>query len=144
MLASACAVGVVAVVAACIHNKRLANRDECVHNLWHLMGSKDEWAVDQDESTNATPTWDDLRPFYVGPAEWPSNQPAPQCPSGGTWTIGRIGEPPTCSVASHTAKLKRQIREQEEMVASGRAKFAPIPGSTPHHGTNLRSDSSLR
>jgi hypothetical protein len=38
------------------------------------------------------PTRDDLLPYL---RRWPV------CPAGGTYTIGAIGEPPTCSVPDH-------------------------------------------
>jgi hypothetical protein len=65
---------------------------KCVVNLQYIDECKKKW--DDDGKTNITPTWDDLRPFF--PPMW-SNR-IPTCPSGGTYTIGRVGEPPKCSI----------------------------------------------
>jgi len=46
--------------------------------------------------SDATPAWGDLVPIYL------RGRP-PQCPMGGTYTIGRMDEDPTCSLGGdHT------------------------------------------
>jgi hypothetical protein len=68
---------------------------KCVLNLENIEECKHEWEGDQtNKNPNLIPTWGDLRPYF--PANW-SNQ-IPVCPDGGTYAIGRIGEPPTCSI----------------------------------------------
>ena len=66
----------------------------CVNNLAVIDGCKQQWALEKDKTTNDIPTWDDLRP-YLGRE---TNAPIPVCPQGGTYTLGRIGEPPRCSL----------------------------------------------
>jgi hypothetical protein len=91
-------------------------RDECVHSLHHHCEAKWAWAQEHHAPTNATPTWNDLRPYYVGPTHWPTNEPAPHCPGGGTWTIGRLDELPCCSIAKHTASLRHYFDHIEEVI----------------------------
>jgi len=64
----------------------------CVVNLQYIDECKNSW--DDGTNTNASPTWDDLRPFF--PAIWSNH--IPTCPSGGTYTIGRLHKPPKCSI----------------------------------------------
>jgi len=66
----------------------------CVNNLRNIEICRDRWSKDENRTTNDVPTWDDLRPYF--PDRWSNSIPI--CPSGGTYTIGRIGEPPTCSI----------------------------------------------
>jgi hypothetical protein len=65
-----------------------------------------EWAdarvsVETYVNTNVAPAWDDLR-NYTGGKFWSREGfKVPQCPDGGTYTIGRLFDPPTCSVPGH-------------------------------------------
>ena len=73
----------------------------CISQLRQIQFAKTFWAQEQRKTTNDTPTWDDLRPHF-------RDGPAPlRCPDGGAYTIGRIGESPTCSIAEHTEYLRR-------------------------------------
>jgi hypothetical protein len=112
-LAIACAAGSVVLGVLFYRNNRNAVTDQCVHSLFHLCEAKGAWAKEHHATNSATPTWSDLRPHYVGPADWATNEPAPRCPGGGTWTIGRIDEMPTCSIAKHTASLRHEFEEVE-------------------------------
>lgn len=60
----------------------------CVRHLRMLSGIKRIWAQEHNKGANDVPTWRDLRP-YLGRK--------PRCPQGGTYTLGRVEEPPTCS-----------------------------------------------
>jgi len=64
--------------------------NECVINLERLNEAKNEWALELHKTTNDTPTWNDLIGHYM--------KEMPVCPAGGTYTIGRVGEVPTCSI----------------------------------------------
>jgi hypothetical protein len=63
----------------------------CVNNLRVISAGKAEWVLENQKTTNDTPTWDDLRPFL------PQGK-IPVCPQGGVYAIGRVGEPPRCSL----------------------------------------------
>jgi len=66
----------------------------CHDNLARLEIFKFEWASENHKTTNDTPTWDDLRQNF--PDRWSNSIPV--CPAGGTYTIGRVGEKPRCSI----------------------------------------------
>jgi cell division protein FtsB len=69
----------------------------CINNLRLIDGSKQQWALEQRKQIADTPTWDDLRP-YLGHGP---NGDLPTCPAQGAYTIGTVGEKPTCSIAGH-------------------------------------------
>jgi hypothetical protein len=79
-------------LSAC--ERRSAKISECVFNLQQIRYCKQQWAGNEEKTTNDVPTWDDLKPFFL--PRWSNNIPV--CPSGGTYVIGRVGEDPTCPV----------------------------------------------
>jgi len=68
-------------------------KSECLRNLSILDAAKEEWALVEKK-------WDgdDIIKSEVGSY---IKGGGPTCPSGGTYTYGRIGEDPTCSVPGH-------------------------------------------
>ena len=71
-------------------------KDSCINRLRMIDGAKVQWALAHQKTTNDAPTWDDLGPYFIG-ARLPL-----ECPDGGGYTIGRVGELPSCSIARHT------------------------------------------
>jgi hypothetical protein len=67
---------------------------DCYHNLQYIEVAKMNWAIDYEKTSTNMPAWKDLQPYL--PDEWSNS--IPQCPSGGTYTIGRTGDLPTCSI----------------------------------------------
>jgi hypothetical protein len=68
---------------------------KCVVNLQNIEDCKALWGDNRDATvTNSVPSWEDLRSYF--PPSWSNTIPV--CPDGGTYTLGRIGEPPTCSI----------------------------------------------
>src|SRR5665213_3176161 len=66
----------------------------CINNLRQLDAAKNQWMLDRGKTTNDMPTWDDIRPYLP---ERGSNK-IPACPDGGVYTLGRMRQPPTCSL----------------------------------------------
>src|SRR6185369_1967665 len=64
--------------------RRSAMLSRCHLNLMELQVIKFNWANENGKSTNVSPSWDDLRPYF--PDRWSNN--IPTCPSGGVYTIG--------------------------------------------------------
>ncbi len=91
-LVVACVLGALQVV----RTRSQAARAECANTLRILEGAKEQWAMEEHASTNAVPTWDDLR-NYLKRAVWP-----PPCPNGGQYTLGPVSELPSCSIPDHT------------------------------------------
>jgi hypothetical protein len=73
-----------------------AFRAVCINNLAFIQDAKQKWALETKPPTNATPTWDDLKPYSGGTTNFP-----PKCPSGGVYTIGNLQTAPTCTVKGH-------------------------------------------
>ena len=67
----------------------------CVANLKAIATVKAQWAAVEHKTTNDMPTWADL----VGTNHYLTSQP--ECVQGGTYAIGRVGEPPRCSLPNH-------------------------------------------
>ena len=70
-------------------------RSACVMNLRAIEGAKATWALESRKTTNDIPADSDL----FGPDSYIREKP--QCPQGGVYTLGKVGEKPTCSVRAH-------------------------------------------
>jgi len=73
-------------------------RIACLNNLRQIDGAKATWALDTKAPTNATPTWEVIKP-YLGIGT--NAGMLPKCPSGGVYTIGNLQIAPTCTVKGH-------------------------------------------
>jgi hypothetical protein len=71
-------------------------KDSCINRLRQIDGAKVQWALTNHKLTNDAPTWDDLRSSFIR-----THLPL-ECPDGGVYTIGRVGELPSCSIRRHT------------------------------------------
>ena len=69
-----------------------SQQNACLNNLRQLDAAKQQWALENGKKSTDVPTKKDLLPFL---RHWPV------CPAGGTYTIGSVGEPPTCSIPGH-------------------------------------------
>ena len=96
LICSVCLVAAVVIVLPFLaHHTRQSNKiPRCHDNLRRIELAKFNWAGNEAKTTNDTPTWDDLRLYF--PDSWSNGIPV--CPAGGTYTIGRVGEQPRCSV----------------------------------------------
>lgn len=72
--------------------RAVSQRNACINNLRMIDAAKAQWALEKGKNNGDVPTKEDLLPYL---RRWPV------CPSGGTYTIGAIGELPTCSVPDH-------------------------------------------
>lgn len=66
----------------------------CQENRRVMDDVKQLWAQDKGKSSNDTPTFADLKPYYV--------KAVPTCPESGTYTLGRVIDPVVCSVHGTT------------------------------------------
>jgi hypothetical protein len=66
----------------------------CINNLRQIYAAKQAWALENNKPAEAIPTAQDLLPYF-------KDGTFPVCPSGGTYTIGAVGELPTCSISGH-------------------------------------------
>lgn len=75
--------------------RETAQKNTCINNLRMIDAAKQQWALEKSKSASDTPTWDDLKP-YLG-----RGGAIPHCPKGGEYTIGSVGQHPTCSIPGH-------------------------------------------
>ena len=72
----------------------------CSGNLKQIDSGKEQWAMDYRVSAGATgPGWTEL----AGAGSTTYIRQQPNCPSGGTYTIGAVGTNPVCSVGGSGA-----------------------------------------
>ena len=71
-----------------------AQTNACINNLRQIDAAKQQWALENNKKSSDTPTQNDLT-HYLKSGQFP------MCPKGGTYIIGPVGEPPTCSIPGH-------------------------------------------
>ena len=81
--------------------------ETCIHNLLNLDAAKQQWALEEHQATNAVPTWNDLHPYLINILFAQDGTTAKRlfCPVGGVYTIGRVADAPTCSIAEHVLAM---------------------------------------
>jgi hypothetical protein len=72
-------------------------RNACINNLRQIDAAKQQWALENGKKTGDAVTEADIKPYIKLDAD--GN--LPKCPAGGTYTIGKVGENPTCSIPGH-------------------------------------------
>jgi hypothetical protein len=93
------AVGVVASMFIPPRRFAKAYTSRCYENLEDLQHAKKVWMQNNHKTLADTPTWGDLGDYlmaYTNKPGWTNGRPV--CPAGGTYTLGRAGDLPTCSV----------------------------------------------
>ena len=88
-----------ALVSRFIRVRSTPSAAPCVNRLMVIDGAKKQWAIFNSKTADDVPTWQDLRPYL--PDEWTNycwTNGHPVCPAGGTYTVGRVGVHPTCSL----------------------------------------------
>ena len=69
-------------------------KETCIGNLRLIYAAKQAWALDKNKTDTDVPTEQDLLPYMKGGI-------FPTCPAGGVYTIGAVGQVPTCSIPGH-------------------------------------------
>lgn len=70
--------------------------NSCYSRLRMIEGAKVTWMKEHHKTSSDVVTWDDIRPYLSHEGKL-----IPACPAGGTYTLGRSGEAPTCSIPGH-------------------------------------------
>ena len=78
--------------------RQTAQQNGCINNLRQIDAAKQQWALENNKKSTDVPSQSDIQP-YVGRGP---NGTWPACPSGGQYTIGPVGERPTCTIPGHT------------------------------------------
>ena len=75
--------------------RHVSMENACINNLRQIQAAKNEWALENNKTTNDIPTAQDLNQYIKG------GFGSLHCPAGGTYTIGPVGQAPTCSIPRH-------------------------------------------
>jgi prepilin-type N-terminal cleavage/methylation domain-containing protein len=78
-----------------INARANSQKNTCISNLKQIEGAKEQWAMANKKGATDSPTETEL----VGDATTGFLKAYPNCPSGGTYTIGNMSTRPTCSLA---------------------------------------------
>ena len=74
--------------------KQTTSAQPCIINLRELDSAKKQWALVNGKTNGTVCAENDLKQFV----KLDSNGNLPKCPEGGIYTIGKVGEPVTCSL----------------------------------------------
>ena len=83
-----------AMLAGC-EKKRTASGKSCNENLAKIGGGKGQLALEKNLEKGSEVKWEDLVAAPDGTGGYLKKTPV--CPKGGTYTLGKIGEDPTCT-----------------------------------------------
>ena len=88
-------IGLLAAVAIpnFMRARERAQRNACIANLKQIDGAKTLWALDTGAASGDAVVMGDLVTAYI--------KATPSCPAAGTYTVGTVGDDPTCSVSGH-------------------------------------------
>jgi predicted nuclease with TOPRIM domain len=73
-------------------------QETCISFLRIIDGAKQTWALENKKAPTDVPTAADLAP-YILPKDLQI-----ACPSGGTYSINAVNQPPTCTIPGHALK----------------------------------------
>ncbi len=71
----------------------LTAKNICINNARQIEAAKADWAQKHGATNGATVAWNDIAPYFTNGF--------PKCPEGGTYTLGKVGEPVLCSIPNH-------------------------------------------
>jgi hypothetical protein len=85
------------IAIAIPHKARtLPPTNPCINRLRQIDGAKEQWALENHAKSGDIVTIKDISSYIYKASE------VLKCPQGGSYTIGRIGENPKCSVPGHS------------------------------------------
>ena len=78
--------------------RETAEIKQCLDNLRTIDSAKEQWAMENNASPSSTPP---AMSQLIGSTSFIKTSPF--CPMGGTYSVGAISAPPTCSIGgAHT------------------------------------------
>jgi hypothetical protein len=66
----------------------------CINSLRQIDAAKNQWALENAKTNGVIVTENDIKPYI----KLNSKGNIPRCPQSGIYTIGKVGENPTCSI----------------------------------------------
>jgi len=86
-------------IPSAIPARRAAQRNACIHHLGKIRDAKIQWAGGNNKLAGDVPAEDDLYGANV-------TNGILRCPRGGNYTIGALGQNPTCSLSGKGHRLE--------------------------------------
>jgi type IV pilus assembly protein PilA len=90
-------IGLLAIIVlpSFLKSREESTRKACANNLLQIYNAKLRWALETKKGGADVPTDAELfaTNSYI--------RVKPVCPGGGTYTIGEVDDPPTCTVPTH-------------------------------------------
>jgi outer membrane lipoprotein-sorting protein len=77
--------------------RAVSQKNACINNLRQIDAAKNEFALEKGKKIGDPVTEADIKPYI----KLDASGNLPKCPAGGTYTIGKVGEKPTCSIPGH-------------------------------------------
>jgi len=87
-------IGSAVAIPSMMRARRTAVNYSCINNLRMFDSAKEQWAMAEAKNEGAEPVVPEVLQYIKGAA-------MPVCPQGGHYTLGVIGQPPTCSHPGH-------------------------------------------
>ncbi len=81
-----------------------AQRNSCIASLKQIAEAKRSWAMQAKPEISTAPQVSDLAVYL-------KQGLLPVCPGGGTYTLGAVSEPPSCSLAHKGHALNQVAKE---------------------------------
>ncbi len=87
-------IGLLAAIAIpnFVRARTTSQKNACINNLRQIDGAKQQWALENQQQSTASPTAGDIQPYL-------KNNLMPTEPAGGGYTINDCGTLPTCSLS---------------------------------------------
>ena len=89
-------IGLLAAIAIpnFVKARTASQKNACIANMKQIDGAKATWALETKQAVTATPIDTDLfgATAYI--------RTKPDCPAGGTYTLGDVATKPVCSLAA--------------------------------------------
>jgi hypothetical protein len=76
--------------------RHTAQRNACINVLKQIDAAKEQWARATYQPNDAPPDIEQIDDYIHGGHR--------NCPAGGTYTYGNVGEPPRCTIKNHTLR----------------------------------------
>jgi len=91
----------VMAIPAFARSRAHSAQELCISNLRHIDEAKAQWAMENLKGLGIRPRDEDL----FGPTLYIRTKP--ECPAGGRYNLGKLKDPPTCTIPGH-----RLVEEQ--------------------------------
>ena len=75
--------------------RQVAQQNVCINNLRMIDGAKQQWALENKKTEDDTPSKQALTDILH------KDFSSLRCPANGSYSINRVGTPPTCTIPNH-------------------------------------------